>query len=85
MSKQNKNKGNHSIITWEDLYYDGYEVDVFDQRDVSDWMLEGTEDCYEYIEKHDDEIIWLKNEAQKKYYREPNKTTLIAEENKLSI
>ncbi|KAF6630515.1 hypothetical protein H6F38_13875 [Paenibacillus sp. EKM208P] len=83
MKKQNK--GNHSIITWEDLYYDGYEVDVFDERDVSGWMLDGTEDCYEYIEKHDDEVIWLKNEAQKKYYREPHKTTLIAEENKLSI
>ncbi|KZE65148.1 hypothetical protein AV545_04280 [Paenibacillus jamilae] len=83
MSKMNK--GNHSIITWEDRYYDGFELDCFDHRDVSDWMLKGAEDCYEYIEKHDDELIWLKNEAQKKYYREPNKATLIAEENKLSI
>ncbi|MDP9675194.1 hypothetical protein J2W97_001177 [Paenibacillus jamilae] len=62
-------KGNHSIITWEDRYYDGFELDYFDDRDVS-LKTEIEEIDYTYI---DDEVIWLKNEAHKKYYRLPHK------------
>ncbi|MET3209927.1 UNVERIFIED_CONTAM: hypothetical protein ABIC26_002875 [Paenibacillus sp. PvR008] len=81
---EKRSKGNHSITTWEDLYYDGYKVDVFDERNVSDWMLEGTEDCIEYIEEYDDEVFWLKNEAQNKYYREPYKT-VASKENEIAF
>ncbi|QNR65513.1 hypothetical protein IAQ67_16640 [Paenibacillus peoriae] len=60
-------KGNHSIITWEDQYYDGFELDYYDERDVSlDKDIEEID--YTYM---DVEVIWLKNEAQKKYYRKP--------------
>ncbi|MEK4427811.1 hypothetical protein MHB54_00980 [Paenibacillus sp. FSL M7-0802] len=77
-----KNKGNHSIITWEDLYYDGYELDYYDERDIS--LERDIEEInYTYM---DDEVIWLKNEAQKKYYREPYEpTTINGKENKLLI
>ncbi|MGR6760411.1 hypothetical protein ACU1JV_01015 [Paenibacillus sp. T2-29] len=61
-------KGNHSIITWEDQYYDGFELDYYDERDVSlDKDIEEID--YTYM---DVEVIWLKNEAQKKYYRKPH-------------
>ncbi|PYY28339.1 hypothetical protein [Paenibacillus illinoisensis] len=69
---KNKHKGNHSIITREDQYYDGYELGCYDERYVRTEMKAGTKDCIEYIEDHiDDEVIWLKNHAQKEYYREP--------------
>ncbi|WP_311078271.1 hypothetical protein [Paenibacillus polymyxa] len=62
-----RNKGNHSIITWEDMYYDGFELDYYNERDVS--LDTDTEEVdYTYM---DDEVIWLKNEAQNKYYRKP--------------
>lgn len=62
----NRNKGNHSIITWEDKYYDGYEVSTFDEKMVSNWMREGTEDCVKYIEEIvDSEYFWYKNIALK--------------------
>ncbi|MDY8021243.1 hypothetical protein [Paenibacillus polymyxa] len=58
-------KGNHSIITWEDQYYDGFELDHYDGRDVTlDKDIEEVD--YTYM---DDEVIWLKNEAAKKYPR----------------
>lgn len=46
----NRHKGNHSIITKEDQYYDGFELGSFDERYVSSWMTEGTNDCIKYIE-----------------------------------
>lgn len=77
-----QNKGNFSIITWEDRYYDGFDLDYFDDRDVS-LNTEIEEVDYTYM---DDEVMWIKNEAQKKYYREPHQaTTINVEENKLSI
>lgn len=69
-----KNRESYSLsqLSWQDLYYDGY-VEYFDERNVSSYMTEGLGDCIEYIENSffDDEVLWLKNEAQKKYYREP--------------
>ncbi|MMZ61416.1 hypothetical protein D1872_235660 [compost metagenome] len=60
-----RNKGNHSIITWEDRYYDGFDIDYYDERDVSlDKDIEEID--YTYM---DVEVIWLKNEAAKKYPR----------------
>lgn len=72
----NRNKGNHSVITWEDRYFDG-EIDYYDERYVSlDWK-NSTSNLINYQEEmldtYDDDILWLKNEAQKKYYREPYK------------
>ena len=59
-------RGNHSIITQEDRYYDGYNVSYYDDEMVSDWMKEGTEDCIEYIEHIiDSEVLWLKRNALK--------------------
>ncbi|RPK31836.1 hypothetical protein EDO6_02463 [Paenibacillus xylanexedens] len=62
----NRNKGNHSINTWEDQYYDGYEVDTYDHRMVSDEIKQGTEDCVKYIEEIvDNEYFWYKNITRK--------------------
>ncbi|WP_440110322.1 hypothetical protein [Paenibacillus sp. QZ-Y1] len=58
-------QGNHAIITWEDRYYDGYDVDYYDERLVSDWMREGTEDCIEYMDVVDSEVLWVKNNMNK--------------------
>ncbi|PZT57482.1 hypothetical protein DN757_02160 [Paenibacillus silvae] len=57
----NRNKGNHSINTWEDQYYDGYDVSTYDEKMVSDWMREGTEDCVEYLEVLDNEYFWYRS------------------------
>ncbi|MFS0855165.1 hypothetical protein [Paenibacillus taichungensis] len=58
-------KGNHSIITWEDRYYDGFEVDTYETKMVSDWMLDGINDCVEYIDVLDNEYFWYKRIANK--------------------
>ncbi|MFE6075757.1 hypothetical protein ACFVQB_14895 [Paenibacillus sp. NPDC057886] len=58
---KNIHKGNHSIITWEDRYYDGFEVDTYETKMVSDWMRDGTEDCIEYMGAVDSEVLWYKN------------------------
>ncbi|MWV44954.1 hypothetical protein GRF59_15130 [Paenibacillus sp. HJL G12] len=58
----------------QDMYYDG-DKDYYDDRDVSPEMKQGTKDCIKYIEEViDNEATWLKQEAQKKYYREPYKS-----------
>lgn len=60
---------------WQDLYYDG-ETEYFDERDVSSYMKQGLNDCIEYIEDEtDNDILWYKNEAQKKHYRKPHSTS----------
>jgi len=61
----NRNKGNHSIITWEDRYYDGFDVDYYDEKLVSRWMKEGTKDCIEYLDTVDNEVMWYKNNMNK--------------------
>ena len=62
---KNIHKGNHSIITWEDQYYDGFDVDAYETKMVSDWMREGTNDCIEYIDVLDSEYFWYKNLTSK--------------------
>lgn len=62
---KNINKGNHSIITWEDRYYDGFDVDEYETKMVSDWMREGTNDCIRYMDVVDSEYFWYKNIANK--------------------
>lgn len=65
--------------TMQELYYDG-EADYCDERDVSLDMKQGTNDCIEYIEQESDyNILWYKQEAQKKYYREPYKPKQLSE------
>jgi len=54
-------QGNHSTNTWEDRYYDGYDVDHYDDKMVSSWMKEGIEDCIEYMDVVDSEVLWYKN------------------------
>lgn len=57
----------------QELYYDG-DADYYNERDVSPEMKQGVNDCIKYIENESDyEILWFKQEAQKKYYREPFK------------
>ncbi|QWU14418.1 hypothetical protein SAMN04487895_101729 [Paenibacillus sophorae] len=60
----------------QELYYDG-EAEYIDERYVSLELLQGDEDCVEYLDSkytYDDEIIRLKNGANKgKFYREPYK------------
>lgn len=65
---------NKHFRTFQELYYDG-EVDYCDERYVSPEMKQGIYDCVEYIENEslNDDYLWYKQEAQKKYYREPYK------------
>ncbi|PYE51623.1 hypothetical protein HUB98_06275 [Paenibacillus barcinonensis] len=61
-------QGNHSTITWEDRYYDGYgdDWDYYDERMVSEYMKQGIDDCIEYIEVAvDQEVLWLKNNTHR--------------------
>lgn len=71
-----KNKGVFSIRTKQDNYYDGSE-DWYNEDLVSEeFKVENIlKEAYEQekLDTYDDEIFWLKNEAQKKYYREPYK------------
>lgn len=71
-----KNKGVFSIRTKQDNYYDGLE-DWYNEDLVSEeFRVENIlKEAYEQekLDTYDDEILWLKNEAQKKYYREPYK------------
>ncbi|MBT2759867.1 hypothetical protein [Paenibacillus sp. ISL-20] len=72
-SKYNK------LRTFQELYYDG-EIDYYDERDVSPEMKKGINDCIKYIEEESDyDLLWYKNEAQKKYYREPFKAKQVVE------
>ncbi|WP_063563030.1 hypothetical protein [Paenibacillus sp. O199] len=63
--KNKHNKGNHSTITWEDQYYDGFEVDTYETKMVSDWMRDGINDCVEYIDVLDNEYFWYKSITNK--------------------
>lgn len=68
-------KGNHSLTTTQDNYYDGLSSGCFDERFVSLEMRSGTKDCIQYIDENiDDEVLWLKrNVLNTKFYREPFK------------
>ena len=65
-----------STRTKQEKYYDGLE-DWYDERLVSKEFTEEyiLQEAYkqEKYNTYDDEILWLKNEAQKKYYRKPYK------------
>lgn len=65
-----------STRTKQEKYYDGLE-DWYDEGLVSkefteEYILQEAYDQENY-NTYDDEILWLKNEAQKIYYREPYK------------
>lgn len=74
MKKQNK--GLFSTRTKQEKYYDGtedwYDEDLVSEEFRVEYILQ---EAYEQekCKSYDDEILWLKNEAQKKYYREPYK------------
>lgn len=76
MKKQNKEL--FSTRTKQEKYYDGTE-DWYDEGLVSEefrveYILQEAYEQEKY-NTYDDEILWLKNEAQKKYYREPYRPT----------
>ncbi|MFB5759085.1 hypothetical protein [Paenibacillus medicaginis] len=61
---------NRYFRTWQDDYYDGVDLDdeVVNDRDLE------RDDYLEFInDTSDDHYIWLKNNAQRLYYREPFK------------
>ncbi|MNH66551.1 hypothetical protein D3C73_185840 [compost metagenome] len=67
---------------WQDMIYDGmtdtYEdeidysgVEYLDERYVSSYMLEGINDCIEYIEDHDENTYWIKEDPKgKDFYKQ---------------
>lgn len=58
---------------WQEKYYDG-EVDYVDEDLVNpEWKMDYLAGIYDDCTQEDDEVLWLKREAQFKYYREPHK------------
>lgn len=72
----NKHKGMLSTRTKQEKYYDGtgdwYNEDLVSEEFKVEYILQESYEQEKY-NTYDDEILWLKNEAQKKYYREPYK------------
>ncbi|WP_211749677.1 hypothetical protein [Paenibacillus sp. Marseille-Q4541] len=71
-----RNAGTILHRTKQENYYDGFE-EWYDEELVSkefsgEYILQEAYEQEKY-DTYDDDVIWLKNEAQKKYYREPHK------------
>ncbi|WP_068617012.1 hypothetical protein [Paenibacillus tuaregi] len=62
------NQGNHSIVTWQDQYFDGQEEYICEQT----YLNKKTDKTQKLMTKKENtQTLWLKYYAHQKHFREP--------------